>query len=712
MAEAVGEISLDLLLDDSKFENSMNDVEKKTKGFGSKLGTAAKVGIAAVGAASVAAGKAVYDITKQSVESFAEYEQLVGGVETLFTDSADQVMNYANEAYKTAGLSANEYMKTVTGFSASLLQSLGGDTAKAAEVADQAIVDMADNANKMGTSMESIQNAYQGFAKQNYTMLDNLKLGYGGTQKEMQRLLEDAQAISGIEYKIENYSDVIEAIHVIQNEMGITGTTAKEAGETIQGSLDAAGSAWQNLITGMGNKDADLDKLIDNFVDSVETAAGNIIPVAEKALSGFADLLAKMVPKIAEILPELLDEIVPGILSAIESSLQTLIAALPELIQLILPPLIDITLQVIIALCEVLPDLLTTIIDVVVDAIPVLVDAIIEALPIIIEGITILVIEIAKKLPEICEALLEAIPVIIEAILEAFSPIGDGMSNIFEDVFNAIVDFFSPLINWLNDNIIQPIVEKIQFLWSIVENVLNIIEAGIILLVEAIQKIFDDIVNWISENVINPVSEFFGNLFETVWTAFMKVVDKIKEPLAKAANWVYDTLIKPVLGFFDELWNGLVNGIKGALNWAIGAVESFINKIISGINWFLGEINKVSEFASGITGNSVSAISTIADVSLPRLAEGGYVEANTPQIAMIGDNRHEGEIVAPESKISEAVTNGLTPIISALQNMTNALSKTNKQVQVVCPVYLDGSLLETFVTDTNELYNLRTGGYR
>lgn len=226
---------------------------------------------------------AVTEIGKASFEGYSQYEQLVGGVETLFKESAGIVQNYAKTAYKTAGLSANEYMSTVTSFSASLLQGLGNDTAAAAEYADMAITDMADNANKMGTSMEAIQNAYQGFAKQNYTMLDNLKLGYGGTKAEMERLLEDAAKIKAangemVTYSIDSFADMVDAIHVVQTEMGITGTTAKEAESTIEGSIASMKSAWANLATGMADDTADMGQLTQDFVDSVNIAAGNIIP--------------------------------------------------------------------------------------------------------------------------------------------------------------------------------------------------------------------------------------------------------------------------------------------------------------------------------------------------------------------------------------------------------------------------------------------------
>ena len=269
----------------------------KVKTAATALGTAAAAATAALAAAAIKLGKEV-------ISAYADYEQLVGGVETLFKDSSGKVMEYANDAYKTAGLSANEYMETVTGFSASLISSLGGDTEKAAEYANMAITDMSDNANKMGSDMASIQNAYSGFAKQNYTMLDNLKLGYGGTKEEMQRLLEDAEKLSGVKYDISSYSDIIDAIHVIQTEMDITGTTAKEAEATISGSIGMLKSSFQNLITGLGDADADIDKLCDNVVNSFNSVVKNITPVVRNlaktvpnALEGILDAIAPLLSK-------------------------------------------------------------------------------------------------------------------------------------------------------------------------------------------------------------------------------------------------------------------------------------------------------------------------------------------------------------------------------------------------------------------------------
>lgn len=291
-------------MDASDYEKTLDNAGKKTSLFGDLVkanltSDAIKSGVKKLASAVVEVGKA-------SFEGYSQYEQLVGGVETLFKESAGVVQKYAANAYKTAGLSANQYMSTVTSFSASLLQSLGKDTAAAAEYADMAITDMADNANKMGTSMEAIQNAYQGFAKQNYTMLDNLKLGYGGTKEEMLRLLEDAEKIKAangemVTYSIDSFADMVDAIHVVQMEMDITGTTAKEAENTIEGSISMMKAAWTNLATGMADETADMEQLTRDLVDSVGTAAKNIIPRVQQIVTGVGTATAEGISYLREV---------------------------------------------------------------------------------------------------------------------------------------------------------------------------------------------------------------------------------------------------------------------------------------------------------------------------------------------------------------------------------------------------------------------------
>lgn len=327
-------------LDTSEYEQGLDNASKKSSTFGDVLkanltGAAIIGGIKAVTGAAVNMGKAI-------IGSYAEYEQLTGGVETLFKGSSAIVMKYAERAYKTAGLSANEYMATVTSFSASLLQSLGGDTYKASKVADQAIIDMADNANKMGTDIGMIQNAYQGFAKQNYTMLDNLKLGYGGTKEEMQRLIDDANRVKEAngemgDLSIESFADITEAIHVVQTEMGITGTTAKEAEGTISGSISAMRSAFSNLVTGIADGNADIDVLLDEFLSSVGTVAKNVLPVVKTVLSNIYNTFTENWPQLFAAGVEMLIKVISGILGAIPD----LVAALPTVIDTIKQAFID-----------------------------------------------------------------------------------------------------------------------------------------------------------------------------------------------------------------------------------------------------------------------------------------------------------------------------------------------------------------------------------
>ena len=259
-----GNIIYKFLGDTKDLDNSV----KQTNGVLKGLGVATGVMAAGVFAAAGTATAALIGITKESVQAYANLEQSLGGVETLFKENADTVIKNAKEAYKTAGVDANTYMEGVTSFAASLLQSLGNDTAKAAEISDMAFRDMSDNANKFGTDMQSIQNAYQGFAKGQYQLLDNLKLGYGGTKTEMERLLADAEKLTGVHYDISNLADVYNAIHVIQTELGVTGTTAEEASQTISGSVTAAKAAWQNFLSGAGG--------FEEVVDTVVTAGTQI----------------------------------------------------------------------------------------------------------------------------------------------------------------------------------------------------------------------------------------------------------------------------------------------------------------------------------------------------------------------------------------------------------------------------------------------------
>lgn len=420
-------------------DSEMDGGAKKALSFGDvlKANLASDViisGVKAMASAIKEVGTALLDLGKQSIQGFAEQEQLIGGVDTLFKESSAQVQQYANNAYKTAGMSANQYMETVTSFSASLLQSLGGDTKAAAEKADQAITDMSDNINKMGSDAQSVQNAYQGFAKANYTMLDNLKLGYGGTKEEMQRLLTDAEKISGIKYDISSYADIVDAIHVVQTEMGITGTTAKEAATTIEGSANSMKSAWSNLITGMSNENLDLDKLVQNVIDSVNTFADNLIPRLQIMLPRFAEGLTQLAnglapyvgPALETLLPPLMQGIgglVSGIVQALPAAVEAISAVIPMLVEqltILLPQIISAGVEIIAALASGIGENLPTLI-------PAVVDAIITITEGLIDHIDLLIIAAGQLIAGLAQGLIEAIPRLIGRLPEIISAIVNGL---------------------------------------------------------------------------------------------------------------------------------------------------------------------------------------------------------------------------------------------------------------------------------------------
>ena len=406
---------------DDQASGKLSDLSSK---LGNGLKTAAKIGAAAV--ATAAAG--ITALTTAAVNNYAEYEQLVGGVETLFKDSAGKVQEYAANAFRTAGMSANEYMSTVTSFSASLLQSLGGDTDKAAEYANQALTDMSDNANKMGTSMEMIQNAYQGFAKQNYTMLDNLKLGYGGTQEEMRRLIADAAELSDtVDAQDMSFANIVKAINVVQTEMGITGTTAREAASTIQGSVSMMKSAWENLVTGIADENADLERLIDNFVKSTGVAVGNILPKVHNALTGAAKLVETLIPVIMEEIPVLIGETLPQILQAGVGVIETILRGISSQ-----------------------PDEIVATIFKVID---ILIDAIIDLLPEIVATGILLIGKLAVGLVKAIPDLVAKIPEIIKSVVNSFKSRSGEFSGIGRDIVNGIWSGIKSMISTFTANV-------------------------------------------------------------------------------------------------------------------------------------------------------------------------------------------------------------------------------------------------------------------
>ena len=519
------------------------DKAEKAKERWSKFGDALKTLAATAAAAAAAVAGVALKLGKEVVSSYADYEQLVGGVETLFRDSAGIVQDYAENAYKTAGLSANEYMETVTGFSASLISSLGGDTEKAARYADMAITDMSDNANKMGSDMASIQNAYQGFAKQNYTMLDNLKLGYGGTKEEMERLLADAEAISGIHYDISNYADVVDAIHVIQTEMGITGTTALEAEKTISGSIGMLKSSFANLITGLGNADADIGKLVGNVVSSFSSVVENVAPIIRnltqslpQAVTGMIQAIQPMIPDLLQLGADLFQSLVDGIMSALPGILETAASIITELIS---------------GLTSLLPDLVGFGIDLfgaLIEDLPGIIEKILEALPQIIESI--------------CERLAQLTPIIVQAGVKLFTALIQNILPItiaiLKGVWQIVESIGTEFVN-LKDKIAEAgtklFLSLIERGAQVIENVKSYVRNLIDGIVSTITGAFSDFFN-VGYNIVMGV----WNGLSSGWSWLTGQVSSLAQSLLQSAKNALG-IASPSRKFRDEVGKMMAAGI-------------------------------------------------------------------------------------------------------------------------------------------------------
>lgn len=552
----------DSMPDGHKFGNSLGG--KVVSGFGSTIkkgfALAAKAGIATISAASAGIGA----IVKSSASAYADYEQNIGGIETLFKDNADTIVKYASEAYKTAGISANDYMQNVTSFSASLLQGLGGDTAQAAEIANEAMVDMSDNANKMGTDISAIQNAYQGFAKQNYTMLDNLKLGYGGTQAEMARLINDS-GVLGDSIKVDektvnsvSFDKMIEAIHKVQTDLDITGTTSKEAATTVSGSLGSVKAAWANLMAGMGDKNADLKNLIKEMVSTVKTFAKNIMPVIKQALSGVTTLISELAPDIAAELPQLVSDLLPQLIEAGTQIFQALVKGISDNIGTITQAAITAVTTIATALIQNTGPL--------VQALATIITTIAQALPTILPDLTE---AIKQQMPLILQAILDSLPAIIECATQIIVTIAETLANNINLIVDGAVKIIDTLAMSLSDSdTAKKLTEaafKIVFTLTkeIVKNLPDILASGILIAVEIVKGIAQGMVDFFA-----PVSDALSDMlidltdwFSRKWNDFKEwgsdmiqaFIDGIKEKWQSLKDTVYDVAssVKDFLGFSE-----------------------------------------------------------------------------------------------------------------------------------------------------------------
>ena len=667
-------------------------------GLGSAIKATAKGASVAIGAGVTAVGALVTG----SVKAFADFQQLTGGVETLFGAGGQSLEDYAagigksvdaasseynklmasqqavfdnaNKAYETAGLSANAYMETVTSFSASLLQSLGGDTQKAASVADQAIIDMADNANKMGTSMDMIQNAYQGFAKQNYTMLDNLKLGYGGTKEEMQRLLKDAGKLANTKFDISSYADIIEAIHVIQNDMGITGTTANEAATTISGSAASMKAAWGNMLVSLTTGGDNFNKSIDALVQTTTTFARNVLPAVTGALSGVGHLIESLAPMIAQELPGLVATVLPSLVNAAQSLVSGLITGISSNI----PQLAQVATQVFTAFANFILQSVPQILLVGLDLIVGLAQGLTQGLPQILQqgvqsivnfcnGITSRIPTIITTAIQLIQTLVQGIaqnlPQIIQAGVTMVGSLLQGIVSMLPSILQSALQLIMSLAQGLIQNLPLILQTGVQLIQSLIQGIVSmlpmIIQSAIQLIVSLVQGLIQNL-PMIIQSAVQIVVALAAGLIQ----AIPQLVAAIPQLIAAIVDTIMSTnWLQVGWDIVKGIGKGLLDGIKGIFG---GGGEEGGAAVATGA-------------ASGMTSNlgTVTAATTQVSTTMtqglqPDTAAVNAAGANTMTALASGITANAGVVNTSVAGIAPGITTTLNSSLATVDTSATA----------------------------------------
>ena len=730
--------------------NSASKMSSVMKGIGS---SAIKVG-KGLAVAGAAAATAVTALVSKSVGAFSDYEQLTGGVETLFGAGGRSVEEYAqsvgksvsdiqgkydslmsaqnavlenaNKAYMTAGMSANEYMDTVTGFSASLISSLGGDTNKAADYANSALVDMSDNANKMGTDMESIKNAYQGFAKQNYTMLDNLKLGYGGTQEEMKRLLSDAEKLTGQRYDISSFADITQAIHAIQTQMDITGTTAKEASTTISGSWGSLKAAFQNVLVGLTTGGDMFDQSLDALINTAVTFGQNIIPAIKGALSGVGYLIEGLAPVIGETIPPLINDLAPTLANSAVSLISSLVNGLTQNatqfseclsnmiivavagISTVVPQLLDAASKIVSNLMHGLTNSMPQIVNGAVTLIEGLVNGLVNNIPLLIMGAVQLVASLANgliaNLPRIIDAGVNLITGIVSASYSMMPQIIQGgmqlVVNLAVGLVRAIPQLIAALpritgaivkgfksVNWFDLGL-----QLIKSIWEGIKSIGSEMWNGV---KEKTSELWGGVKNVVSEKLNNIKSAYDahgGGLKGATFAA----IEGVKEYYRTG----YDAINQLTGGKLGEVVNAVgekMEVVKGKFSEAFGNVKNTVMTIFENIKNGITEkisaaVNKVKEIFGSIADKVSEVWGKIKGIiKAPKIVQKGTVSiagVSTP-IPKLGLewNAKGGIMTRPTAfgyangKVQmggEAGAEAILPLRTFWNNLSQYIAESNK----------------------------------
>lgn len=615
----VGAVKYRVELDDSNLDNEVNKTESGliSRFGGAAKGIAAGVGKAALGA--VAAGTAaVTGLVKTATEAYGDFEQLTGGIETLFGDAASTVMANAETAFKTAGMSMNDYMETSIQSAAAMINSLEGDQAKAAELMDMSITDMADNVNKMGTTMESVQNAYRGFSRGNFTMLDNLALGFAGTKEGMQQLLDKAKEISGVEYDISSYSDIVEAIHVVQTEMGITGTTAQEASDTLQGSLSQMQAAWENLTTGLADPDADIGALVGNMIDSAETFLENLVPIIQQSLEGISGVIVELAPVVGEAIPELISTILPDLISAgvqlIGAIGEGLVQAAPDLafaafdiIEMLFNTMLEATstegpgaiTEILDWIIGIFDENYVGIIDTGLKIIDNLLNGMSEALPVLLGYIPTIVEQLSR-------IIIDNAPTLIRSAAELIVQLVTGIASALPELIPAAVDCILTIVEALTDP---------DTLMMLIDAAIELIIALTEGLIEALPKLLEK-APVIIEHLVTALIRAVPRLLRAGWECIKKLAEalydnryQILDSGKKIIGYLIDG-IKQVLIDTLEIGKEIINDIKDGIlslnpsEWGRDLIQKFVDGILAGISWVEGAVSNVADKVKSFLGFS------------------------------------------------------------------------------------------------------------
>lgn len=692
MAFTAMELFAKLAINKDEFDKGMDDAVGTAESAGSRIGRGIAVAGAAAGAAIGAVATGVANLTVQSVNAYGEYEQLTGGIEKLYGEAADAMMAHASEAFQTTGMDANTYMQSVTTFSAGLISALDGDVAAATEIADMAMRDLADNANTFGTmTAEELTSVYTGIAKGNFTLLDNLNLGFAGSQQGMIDLInasgileEEIDSLDGI-----SLDQMYTAIHEVQTQFNITGTTANEAAGTIQGSITMMQASWQNLVTGLADPNADLGALIGNMVESVRTVIGNIIPAATQALGGIATLIEQVAPMITAELPGLIDTILPPLLSAAIQITTALVSALPSILSAIsraipqalnqlIPAILSVTPLLISAGGELLMGMMQGIIDnadLVVGAITDVIDMLATEV-LTAENIETFLNLTLTLVEAVAGAILENAPLILESVIAILVNCVDAIIGFIPDLLGAGGDVLQSLGDLVSDGLYALFGDTLAYWLSF--------------FVELNQKIGDAITVF-GEVMLNG----FTTLFSPITDAIANALDYWVNLFSDGFNSVKDTIeniLNGVLDTFGSIFDNIKNVVTDAINYILEAFD---------FEWRFPEIQLPHFNVSG--GEAPWGFG--GQGQLPSISVEWYKKAydqpfilNDPTIFGYGNGKFLG---GGDGNGGEIVM-GYNQLLDAISQATNQT--------IVVPVYIGGEQIDEFVVQSNQRNDFISGG--